>query len=88
MKHFVLGMKAYHLLEKTHHVCINEEGNVTTKNSPFARYYIFLDENLKRWMYYRFTKQKDPIGDFVFKEPPGTCIVRAGFDQVSKFNVW
>jgi len=86
MRSFVLKIQAYHFLEKNHHVCITESGDMVTSRNRRVCYYIVLDEKIKHWIYYSFSEKRDFYGDFVLIEPPGKCRVYAGFDQVSKFN--
>ena len=86
MKRFVLKMPAYHFLEKNHHVCISESGDMVTSRNSRVRYYIVLDQKTKHWIYYSFSAKRDFYGDFTLIEPPGKCRVDAGFEQVGKYN--
>lgn len=86
MKEFILKMPAYHFLEKNHHVCISESGDMVTERNSRVRYYIVLNEKIHHWTYYRFTNKRDKYGDFTLIEPSSICRVYAGFDQVGKFN--
>lgn len=79
-------MPAYHHLEKNHHVSISEYGDLVTCRNTRVRYYIELDTKNKRWIYYSYSNKRDYYGDFTIVGTPGNCLIRAGFDQVSKFN--
>ena len=79
-------MPSYHFLEKHHNVCISESGDMVTCRNSRVRYSIFLDKKKHHWVYQKFSNKRDKFGDFVLEGSPGICLVRAGFDQVSKFN--
>ena len=79
-------MPAYHFLEKNHHVSISESGDMVTCRNSRVRYYIELDKVSKHWIFYEYTTNRDFYGDFTLCKTPGNCLIRAGFDQVSKYN--
>ena len=86
MRHFVLKMQAYHFLERNHYVCINESGDYMNNRNSRVRYFIFLDEEKKVWVYQKFTKEKNEFNEYIKDPKISYCIVHAGFDQLSKFN--
>ena len=86
MKIFKLDMRAYHTLELVQHVCISESGHSVTRRNSRARYYILLDKVKQHWIYYRLSKIKDDVGEYILINPPGLCIIHAGFNQVSNYN--
>lgn len=86
MKIFRLKMQAYHYLEKYHFVCINETGDFMTPHNSRVRYHITLDKKEEVWIYYRYSKTKDSIGDYILFKEASKCRVRAAFNQVSKYN--
>lgn len=79
-------MRAYHFLEKNHYVHITEAGHFVTVRDKRVKYHITLDEKEQHWVYYRFSKKRNSIGEFDLKEGSSQCAVYADFEQVSKFN--
>lgn len=87
MKIFKLEKKAYHSLENCHHITISESGHLVARHDSRVRYYIVLDEQIEKWIYFRFTKVRDECREFILEKKSARCMVQADFDQVSKFNV-
>lgn len=86
MKTFILKMTAYHYLEKNHYVSISEAGDMVTNRNSRVRYYVDLDKKCQHWIYFNYSKRRDKYGDFNVEGSPGNCLIRAGFDRVSKYN--
>ena len=86
MKIFILDRKAYHTLENIHHISISESGHSVQSHDSRVRYFITLDKNEEHWIYYRYERKRNDVGDFILNKKPARCAIHAGFDQVSKFN--
>ena len=86
MKIFVLDRKAYHTLENIHHISISESGHSVQTHDSRVRYFITLDEKEEHWIYYRYKKERNELGDFSLSEKYAKCAIHAGFDQVCKYN--
>ena len=86
MKIFTLDRKAYHLLEKIHHVSISESGHSVQPHDSRVRYYIFLDEKRSHWAYQKYIHKRGPVGDYIREEKTSLCVIHANFDQITKYN--
>ena len=86
MKIFTLDRKAYHLLEKIHHVSISESGHSVQPHDTRVRYYIFLDEKRSHWVYQKYIPKRSPVGDYLREDKISLCVIHANFDQITKYN--
>ena len=86
MKIFLLDRKAYHLLEKIHHISISESGHSVQPHDTRVRYYIFLDEKRSHWVYQRYIHKRNSVGDYIREDKISICAIHANFDQITKYN--
>ena len=86
MKIFSLDRKAYHLLEKIHHVSISESGHSVQPHDSRVRYYIFLDEKRSHWVYQKYIHKRNSVGDVTKDKKISLCVIHANFDQITKYN--
>ena len=79
-------MTAYHRLENIHEITISESGKPCNMYDTHARFYIYLNEKRGCWVYKRYLKERDSIGNHKLDKKECMCRVYPDFEPVTKWN--